>query len=138
MSTCHDAALPGITRPLAAGALASLVAARTVGNTLRLASLLFVVVCACKGNDSTAYPECGYSAGTCHPSSTSCGIQISCEHRTLGIQCTPPVEKNAQTIECTCVENSVPGKKVRLAFGRPEAPFTGDYQAIVKTACGFD
>jgi len=104
---------------------------------LTMALAIAFALFACNRGGSDVYPDCGYSVGTCHPQSTSCGIQVSCKSRTFGLVCTPPTEPGAKQIECTCVDNSVPGKKVQLAFGTAAEPFSGNYQAIVKTACGF-
>jgi hypothetical protein len=93
---------------------------------------LLVFASACS-KQASGLDGCAVSVGTCNKGSVACGVQLSCEKRTIELKCEVPAEASAKTIACQCIENSVLGKKVELAY-----PFHGDAKAVVATACDLE
>ena len=94
-----------------------------------LFGLLVFATIACS-KESDGLDNCTHSIGSCIKGSTSCGIQLACGKRNIEIKCEAPADQTVKSVACQCVDNSVLGKKVNLAY-----PFHGNLTSVIATAC---
>ncbi len=72
--------------------------------------------------------DCEVSMGSCIKGSTSCGIKLACEKRTIELKCEPPADETVKSVQCQC--SNVVGKKVDLDY-----PFHGNIKSVIATVC---
>lgn len=88
---------------------------------------------ACGKSDPNRLSECGASVGACAPAEgASCGVTFACKDKAYELRCTPPVAPDTKELECTCIEDNVIGKTVKVTW-----PMHGDAAALGSTACGW-
>ena len=72
--------------------------------------------------------DCKVSIGSCVKGSTSCGLKLACEKRTVDLKCEPPADETVKVVQCQC--SNVVGKTVEIGY-----PFHGNLTSVVATAC---